>query len=207
MAGSKKARKDESSSSSSSYDSESSSGSDRSGSSEDSDNERHVSGQKQQEQERPVDPKDLLLPDFCSPKEIASKVSDWAKNKVHGAFLGLACGKDEKKALVDKYYCSQEDFALFSAQTVQGKSLFVRFFLSLIFCDADSPLALIRGQNNASALSDLTKIHNYLLFSTRVGLIPYETLMDFQVRFRPAVTDQKLGVTSVAGDWSNLAYT
>lgn len=65
---------------------------------------------------------------------------------------------------------------------------------------------MIRGQNNTNAFSDLTKIHNELLFSTRIALIPYEKLMDFQTKFKGEFTAEKTGENFPAGEWASLSY-
>ncbi len=185
--------------------SESSDSSDSSSSSEEagrgsSGEERDLSGQKEQDEVDVIDPKDALLPQFCTPRPVNFVVSPWARRKVLGPFFGLAPSSDEKKATFEKYYCSQEDYKLFSAQTVQGKSkrgsfcflkktFFPLFFFTPLFSSfvsfADSPLSMIRGIDNITALSGMTKVQNEIMFAVRIGLRPYENLMDQQVNFGP----------------------
>ena len=74
---------------------------------ENSDSSRHISGDKSEEDEEEDGPdaKDqFLLPEF-KPKVVCSFVSKWARKNVRRQLLGLPIGREERKKLVDKYWC------------------------------------------------------------------------------------------------------
>lgn len=59
-----------------------------------------------------------------------------ARDTLRGPFLGVPLGQDERKQLVDDYYCCPVDYREFSAPTIQGEFIIHKFsyFTNLFLC-------------------------------------------------------------------------
>ena len=102
--------------------SDSSSGSESSSDSSDTEREdRSISGDRSTSGSENEDPRNQFLPAFVKPKPVKMTVSKFAKSKLRSGFLGTPVGKDERVEMMDKYYCSQSDFKLFSAPRITGE--------------------------------------------------------------------------------------
>jgi len=92
--------------------------------------ERDLSGDRSDDEseESDDDPRNRFLTPFLQEKPVKMVVTKWMKNKLRGAFLGTPVGKDEKAAMIDRYYCSPAHFKLFSAPKVSGNFLVLFIF-------------------------------------------------------------------------------
>ena len=73
------------------------------------------------EEEEEEDPRIQCLNSTFKPKPVMSEVSPFVKKTLRSPFLGLSVGKDERKDLRERYYCSPSDFKLFSAPLIFGE--------------------------------------------------------------------------------------
>ena len=120
----KKDKKEETASESGSDDGRSSeSGSGTSGDSSDESQERssrRISGDRSETTDsEEIDPRDEFLREVFHEKPVNSVVTEFVK-KVRRKFLGTPFPKEERVKLNERYYCSREDYKLFSAPTVTG---------------------------------------------------------------------------------------
>ena len=85
---------------------------------------RKMSGQRSDDSDTDTpDIKDqLIIPEF-KPKPVMSTVTKFARQKLRGAFLGLPIGKDERKAIVERYYCCPGMRLLFWVKMTNKKSI------------------------------------------------------------------------------------
>ena len=88
----------------------------------------------EKEEKDSPDVRDKYLPSYLQQKTPKVFVSDFSKKKLRDPFLGTLLSKDERSEYTDRYYCSSEDFKLFSA----GKT-------------SSSPLALLKS-NGSNAM-------------------------------------------------------
>ena len=80
------------------------------------------------------------------------------------------------------------------------------FFLFYdVFSLSDSPLALLK-HSNTSAMIDLTKVHNDLLFSVRVGLLSYERIILLSAQWAKEATHPITGKVTPEGPWLSFDY-
>ena len=77
--------------------------------------------EEEEEEEEEEDIKTQFLNDTFKPKPVMAEVSAFAKKYLRGPYLGIPVGKDERKDMRERYYCSPSDFKMFSAPIVFGE--------------------------------------------------------------------------------------
>ena len=89
----------------------------------DDDTDRDISGQKTSDddgeedesgEESEVDIRDQFLPIAFQPKPVKCVVSEWAKRKLRGPFLGTVLSKDERHQLFEDYISALQKIGNFS---------------------------------------------------------------------------------------------
>ena len=66
-------------------------------------------------------------------------------------------------------------------------------------------MALLHFSNSTAAL-DLTKLHNEMLYSLRIGLLSYDNALSLFARWAKASTNPVTGKTSPEGPWAHYNY-
>ena len=82
--------------------------------------------------------------------------------------------------------------------------MFYFYVVSCVFV-VDSPLSLLQG-SNSTILTDLTRMHDNLLFSMRLGMLVYERTINLCTKWAEEGTDPRSGKPTKPGVWSGFDY-
>ena len=87
----------------------------------DEDSEDIVGVQESEDEEEVPDIRNQFLMPSFRPKPVKSSVSKYARDTLRAPFLGRPMLKEERRLMVESYFCSDVDYKEFSAPTIHGK--------------------------------------------------------------------------------------